>query len=78
MDDTASDADHLARLSRVAGLADLVERHGDPVDDAEAASLMELVLEGLHQNSLLSRDDEGERVRVFGDMLAQMARSLSN
>ncbi len=78
LDDTASDADHLARLSRVAGLADLVERHGDPVDDAEAASLMELVLEGLHQNSLLSRDDEGERVRVFGDMLAQMARSLSN
>ena len=39
---------------------------------------MELVLEGLHQNSLLSRDDEGERVRVFGDMLAQMARSLSS
>jgi hypothetical protein len=34
------------------------------------------VLEGLHQGSLLSRDDDDEG-RVYGDMLAQMAKSLN-
>ena len=61
LDDTASDADHLARLSRVAGLADLVKRHGEPADDAETASLMELVLEGLLP---AFRDDGGSGASV--------------
>lgn len=78
LDDVAPDGDHFARLAAVDGLEELVRRHGEPRDEAECAALMELVLEGLHQNSLLSRDDDGEQVRVFGDMLAQMARSLSS
>ncbi|MEM1450848.1 MAG: sigma 54-interacting transcriptional regulator [Planctomycetota bacterium] len=76
LDDTAGDAAHFERLSTVTGLADLVARQTDAADDGERAALMELVLEGLHQSSLLSRDDEGPTRRVFGDMLAQMARSL--
>jgi len=76
LDDVAGDADHLAKLRRVDGLEEIVRRFAKPADDGELASLMELALEGLHQNSLLSRDDDGEGVRVFGDMLAQMARSL--
>ena len=76
LDDTASDADHLARLGEVTGLRDLVERTASPADDGELAALMELVLEGLHQGSLLSRDDDGNNRRAYGDMLAQMARSL--
>ena len=57
-------------------LRDLVERTASPADDGELAALMELVLEGLHQGSLLSRDDDGNNRRAYGDMLAQMARSL--
>ena len=53
----------------------MVDRHASPGCDAERAALMELVLEGLHQGSLLSRDDL-DQGRVYGDMLAQMAESL--
>lgn len=76
LDDNAGDAGHFARLDGVTGLRDLVEKRTSPNTDGERAALMELVLEGLHQSSLLSRDDEGLNKRVFGDMLAQMARSL--
>ncbi|MEM9380765.1 MAG: magnesium chelatase [Planctomycetota bacterium] len=76
LDDSAGDAEHLERLDQVTGLRPLVDKNASPKDDGERAALMELVLEGLHQGSLLSRDDEGPTKRVFGDMLAQMARSL--
>ncbi len=75
LDDRAPDAQHLERLNRVTGLAAVVRRFTRPKDDAELAALMELVLEGLHQASLLSRDDEDDS-RTYGDMLAQMAKSL--
>lgn len=79
LSDTLGDAEHHAALAAVDGLAELVERHGPAdADEAERASLMELVLEGLHQNSLLSRDDHAGGSRAFGDMLAQMAKSLSD
>lgn len=75
LDDVTSDAEHFARLAAVSGLERLVRRHVEPRSEGECAALMELVLEGLHQGSLLSRDDDGE-TRVYGDMLDQMARSL--
>ena len=73
--DRTADAEHLEQLRTVTGLEAVVERHASPESDAERASLMELVLEGLHQGSLLSRDDL-DQGRVYGDMLAQMAESL--
>ena len=73
--DATADADHLEQLRTVTGLETVVERHASPGCDAERAALMELVLEGLHQGSLLSRDDL-DQGRVYGDMLAQMAESL--
>lgn len=76
LDDRAPDDEHLGRLQSVDGLATFVKKHAAPRDDAELASLMELVLEGLHQGSLLSRDDDEDGGRVYGDMLAQMAKSL--
>ena len=75
LDDSAPDVEHFARLGSVTGLERLVRNHVAPASDGECAALMELVLEGLHQGSLLSRDDEDE-TRVYGDMLDQMARSL--
>ncbi|WP_145198623.1 magnesium chelatase [Planctomycetes bacterium Poly30] len=79
LDDVTSDVQHHARLAEVKGLEGLVNKHIEgaaSMSVGERASLMELVLEGLHQNSLLSRDDDDSGVRIFGDMLAQMARSL--
>lgn len=79
LDDVTGDAAHYSRLSEVTGLSEIVEQYIDGAPDmtpGERASLMELVLEGLHQNSLLSREDGASGVRVFGDMLAQMAKSL--
>lgn len=77
LNDLMGDAEHLAALGAVDGLRELVDEHAAPSNDGERAALMELVLEGLHQASLLSRDDEdGGGRRVYGDMLAQMARSL--
>ena len=49
LDDTAGDAEHLARLGEVTGLRELVERTASPASDGERAALMELVLEGLQQ-----------------------------
>lgn len=73
--DRTPDGEHLEQLRTVDGLVTVVDRHASPEDDAERAALMELVLEGLHQGSLLSRDDL-DQGRVYGDMLAQMAESL--
>ena len=73
--DATADAEHLEQLRTVTGLETVVDRHASPGSDAERAALMELVLEGLHQGSLLSRDDL-DQGRVYGDMLAQMAESL--
>ena len=75
LQDATADAEHLDRLRTVTGLENVVDRHASPGCDAERAALMELVLEGLHQGSLLSRDDL-DQGRVYGDMLAQMAESL--
>jgi hypothetical protein len=40
----------------VRGLAPLAAKYLEPKTAEEAAVAMELVLEGLHQNSMLSRD----------------------
>ncbi|MFT5734637.1 MAG: magnesium chelatase subunit I [Planctomycetota bacterium] len=79
LDDVTGDEAHYGKLAVVDGLEGLVLKHiagAASMSAGERASLMELVLEGLHQNSLLSRDDSDNSTRVFGDMLAQMARSL--
>ncbi len=79
LDDVTGDGEHHARLSKVKGLDGLVGEYvpgADSMTPGERASMMELVLEGLHQNSLLSREDGSTGTRVFGDMLAQMAKSL--
>jgi magnesium chelatase subunit I len=73
-DDEPTPALH-AHLAAVPGLLDVARAHLPAADDAEAAAVMELVLEGLHQGSLLSKD---ERVgtRTYRDVFEDMARSL--
>jgi magnesium chelatase subunit I len=62
-------------LSQVKGLAPLAARYLEPRDEAEHAVAMELVLEGLHQSSMLSRErtDGGTE---YKDMLKSMLSGL--
>ena len=66
------DADE--KLVQVTGLADLVQTHlgaGEPLDEDALYAGCELVLEGLHQASLLSKDRSPDGV-TYGDMLKRM------
>ncbi len=75
VEDGTSEAAHRASLESVDGLLDLVREHGAPRDAAEESLLMELVLEGLHQHSVIARDDLDGRVS-FKDMLKEMLAGM--
>jgi magnesium chelatase subunit I len=64
--------DFLRQLSAVKGLPQLAARHLDARDAEEAAVAMELVLEGLHQNSILSRERLDGSITSYKDMLKSM------
>ncbi len=73
--DHRSGAEEEAALTQIDGLKELVEKHlvlGSP-DEMPAA--MELVLEGLHQHSILSREGMYGAIR-YGDMLSRMMRDI--
>ncbi|WP_028567033.1 P-loop NTPase family protein [Salisaeta longa] len=64
-----------AQLDRVEGLQALVTEHTTPTDAAAEAAMMELVLEALHQNSLVGKElsDGG---RSYNDMMGSMLSGL--
>jgi len=59
-------------LTAVKGLERLAAKHLEPETPEEAAVAMELVLEGLHQNSILSRERADGAVTQYKDMLKSM------
>ncbi len=72
--DTMGQKDYIAALNQTPGLDRLTKDYLAPVFEITPELqpvAMEFVLEGLHQNSLLSKD-EVENVRVYGDMIQQM------
>jgi magnesium chelatase subunit I len=71
-------AEFLKRLSAVKGLPQLAEKHLEPTDAEEAAVAMELVLEGLHQNSILSRERTDGAITSYKDMLKSMLSGLGD
>jgi len=73
--DSMKASEHLKALSAVPGLADLARRHLEPASDAELGPAMEFVLEGLHQSSVVARE-ELEGRKVFLDMFQTMFSSL--
>ena len=73
--DDTSESDHRAALHRVDGLLQLVRAHGNPADAAEETLLMELVLEGLHQHSVIAREDLDGRIS-YRDMLQEMLAGM--
>ena len=74
--DDLPQSEFAASLAKVKGLADLAARYLEPADAEEHAVAMELVLEGLHQSSMLSRDRTDTGVTGYRDMLKQMLSGL--
>ena len=70
--DDMPQAEYLKRLSAVKGLERLAAKYLEPGGTEEAAVAMELVLEGLHQNSVLSRERVDGSTTAYKDMLKSM------
>ncbi len=67
--------EYTKRLDAVKGLHALVKKHSSPGTPAETASMMEFVLEALHQNSLVGKDlYDGES--AYNDIMGSMLSSL--
>ena len=63
--------DYAQRLDRVDGLKAFVEEHTNPGSPADTASMMEFVLEALHQNSLIGKEfDDG--AQSYNDIMGSM------
>ena len=65
-------AEYAKALAAVKGLERVAAKHLEPASPEEAAVAMELVLEGLHQNSILSRERADGAVTEYKDMLKSM------
>jgi magnesium chelatase subunit I len=74
-DDIPQD-EYMKRLSSVRGLDKVAVKYLEPGSDEEAAVAMELVLEGLHQNSILSRERTDGSSTAYKDMLKSMLSGL--
>jgi magnesium chelatase subunit I len=70
--DDMPQAEYAKHLGAVKGLERLVAKHLEPASAEEAAVGMELVLEGLHQNSILSRERTDGSTTAYKDMLKSM------
>lgn len=69
--------DYRAQLDRVEGLKALVEEHTAPSTPQEKVPMMELVIEALHQHSLVGKDllDEGA---TYADMMGSVLSGLGS
>jgi magnesium chelatase subunit I len=76
--DDLPQAEYAKALGSVKGLGDLAARYLEPRDVDEHAVAMELVLEGLHQSSMLSRERTDTGRTGYKDMLKQMLSGLGD
>jgi len=65
-------------LSQVKGLAGLAAKYLDARDPDDHAVAMELVLEGMHQSSMLSRERTDTAVTEYRDMLKSMLGGMGD
>ncbi|MFT4603304.1 MAG: magnesium chelatase subunit I [Rhodothermales bacterium] len=68
--------DYAKALDQVDGLRELVDRVAKPDSPAVRASTMELVIEALHQHSLLGKE-AGPGSRIFVDMMGSMLSGIA-
>jgi magnesium chelatase subunit I len=71
-------AEYAAELRRVKGLPELASKYLEPANADEHAVAMELVLEGLHQSSMLSRERNDAARTEYKDMLKSMLSGLGD
>jgi magnesium chelatase subunit I len=76
--DDMPQAEYARRLSQVKGVERLAMKYLEPASPEEAAVAMELVLEGLHQNSILSRERTDGATTSYKDMLKSMLSGLGD
>ena len=74
--DTLTTKEYQKILSSVTGLEDLVKEYIKGVEKKDLYSWMDLVLETLHQNSMLSKHDLDDHT-LYSDMLGSMFSSIS-
>ena len=70
--------EYAKQLSAVKGLAALAGKYLKPANPEECAVAMELVLEGLHQHSMLSRERGDDSSTQYKDMLKSMLGGLED
>ena len=75
--DTLSNKEYFKLLDGVKGLKKLVEKQLNFDEGAELYSWMDLVLEALHQNSMLSKQDLDDQTS-YSDMIGSMFSSFSD
>jgi magnesium chelatase subunit I len=68
-------SDYTKRLDAVEGLKALAEKHTSPDGPAETASTMELIVEALHQNSLVGKE-LGAGASTYSDIMGSVLSSL--
>lgn len=73
--DILSFKEYKAQLDKVDGLENLVTSHVKPESKMELYSWMDLVLETLHQNSMLSKVDQDDH-STYSDMVGSMFSSF--
>ncbi|WP_439896273.1 sigma 54-interacting transcriptional regulator [Chloroherpeton thalassium] len=73
--DDMSFADYYTLLDSVKGLKDLAQKLLNPQEKTELATAMEFILEGLHQNSMIGKD-ELEASRSYSDMIGKIMSSV--
>ena len=77
LDPEMTAAAYVSALDRVDGLKAFVERYTTPESPAETASMMELVLELLHQNSMLGKEIE-DGAAGYADMMGSVLSGLGS
>ncbi len=75
--DTLSNKDYQKILRKVSGLKELVKKQISSSNDFELNSWMDLVLEALHQNSMLSKQDLDDQTS-YSDMVGSMFTSFGD
>lgn len=74
--DSISEKEYRATLNKIEGLADIIERYSDNPDEFRYV-LMDLIIEALHQNSMLGKEDMDQQ-RSFSDMLGSMLGGMGD
>ncbi len=75
--DTLADKEYRKRLATVPELQDLIKKFADAVSDGEKYAWMDFILDALHQNSMLSKQDLDNQ-NVYSDMLGTMFSKIDN